>query len=105
MIVTNEKEILGLFGVEVIGGTIKVSLKNGSTLTLAPQIDENGVVEYDKEYLTGKENKKIEKIQKKIRELEDQVSEIKVNGVGDNSEETQEETEEVNEEENQNQAE
>lgn len=100
MIVTNEKEILGLFGVEVIGGTIKVSLKNGSTLTLAPQIDEHGVVEYEKEYLTGKENKKIEKIQKKIRELEDQVSEIKVNGVGENAEEVQEDNEEVIEETN-----
>lgn len=100
---TNNNEILSLFNVEVIGGVIKVALKNSSTLTLTPKVDENGEVEYEKEYLTGKENKKIEKIQKKIRELEGQVSEIKVNGVDDNPDETQEENEngEINSEEKQ----
>lgn len=98
--ITNEKEILSLFGLEVVGESIRVSLRNGSTLTLNPQLDENGRIEYEKEYLTGKENKKIEKIQRKIKELEEQVSEIKVNGVGENTEEVQEDIDETNLEEN-----
>jgi uncharacterized protein YlxW (UPF0749 family) len=40
------------------------------------------------DYLTGKENKQIEKLQKKIQELEGEVEKIKESSVSDDTEET-----------------
>lgn len=88
---TNANIILGnLTNVEVLPNmSIKLTLKNGSTLELMPQVEEGLVSGYEMDYLTGTENKNILKKYEKIRKLQSEIQEIKENGVegSDSSEE------------------
>lgn len=63
---------------------------------LTPEVEEAVVTGYTIEYLTGKENKSIEKIEKKIKDLEVQVVNIRSNGGADiESEDVESENETV----------
>lgn len=80
MLVTDANAIIngsGLSSVDIIGDKVQISVKNGATLTLTPVLSSGIVVSYQKDFLNSKENKRIDKLQKKIKELEYQIAEIK----------------------------
>lgn len=54
-----------------------VILKNGTTLTLTPKVEEDRVVDYEMVYLTGREYKQIAKMKEKIAQLQNQIATIK----------------------------
>lgn len=79
----------GLSNVEVLNNKeIKLTLKNKSTLTFTPVVKDGEFVGYEMEYLTGQENKKIEKMQEKIRKLQEEIQSVKESS-GDDTEETE----------------
>lgn len=84
--------------IEIVDSLIKISLKNGTTLILTPEIEDEKI-NYKLDYLTGKENKQIEKIQNKIQELKLEVERIKESTSSeDEDNETDNETKENDEE-------
>lgn len=68
----------GLSSVELLeNNEIKITLKNKSTLTFTPVVEEGEFVGYEMEYLTGQENRKIEKMKEKIRKLREEIQSVK----------------------------
>lgn len=90
MIVNDPNVIVGSSGlasVEILDNKqVNITLKNGSTLTLTPKVQENKVVDYEMVYLTGKENKQIAKIKEKIAQLQSQITNIEDGNQGDGAE-------------------
>lgn len=72
-----------------------VILKNGTTLTLTPKVEEDRVVDYEMVYLTGRENKQIAKMKEKIAQLQNQIATIK-DGEGNNDEDNVLDVEDTN---------
>lgn len=80
MLVTDANAIIngsGLSSVDIIGDKVQISVKNGATLTFTPVLSSGIVVSYQMDFLNGKKNKKIDKLQKKIKEIECQIAEIR----------------------------
>lgn len=68
----------GLLSVEIKEeNIIKITLKNRNTLTLKPIIDENNNIYYEMDFLTKKENKEIEKYERKIQEFKEKINSVK----------------------------
>ncbi|MDF2879968.1 MAG: hypothetical protein K0R54_525 [Clostridiaceae bacterium] len=82
----------GLASVDVVENSVKLSFKNGATFTLTPQVEEDRI-DYTMDYVTGKENKQIERLQKKINALEDEMNNIKINGSNSESDSDEEDIE------------
>lgn len=72
-----------------------VILKNGTTLTLTPKVEEDKVVDYEMVYLTGRENKQIAKMKEKIAQLQNQIATIK-DGEENNDEDNVPDVEDTN---------
>lgn len=71
------KQKSGLASIEILDDkSIKLALKNSSTLTFVPIVEDGKVVDYKMVYLTGKENKQIAKLQEKIKKLESDIHKI-----------------------------
>lgn len=81
MIVNDPNVIVGSSGLAAVDiidqQQIKITLKNGTTLTLTPKVEEDRVVDYEMVYLTGRENKQIAKMKEKIAQLQNQIATIK----------------------------
>ncbi|MFW6024879.1 MAG: hypothetical protein ACOCRX_00910 [Candidatus Woesearchaeota archaeon] len=56
---------------------VVITLKNKATLTLKPEVVENEVKGYGMIYLTGKENKKIQRLKAKMEEAKEEIAAIK----------------------------
>lgn len=68
----------GLLSVEIKEESIiKITLKNRNTLTLKPIIDENNNIYYEMDFLTKKENKEIERYERKIQEFKEKINSVK----------------------------
>ncbi|QUH21943.1 hypothetical protein [Alkaliphilus sp. B6464] len=82
----------GLKEVKILeGGQIQLELKNKATLIFTPKVLENDLVEYDIEYLKGKDVKKIERLQDKIAKLKEEITEIKLSDDSDSEEDDEDE--------------
>lgn len=72
-----------------------VILKNGTTLTLIPKVEEDKVVDYEMVYLIGRENKQTAKMKEKIAQLQNQIATIK-DGEENNNEDNVPDVEDAN---------
>lgn len=99
MIVNDPNVIVGSSGLAAVDiidqQQIKITLKNGTTLTLTPKVEEDRVVDYEMVYLTGRENKQIAKMKEKIAQLQNQIATIK-DGEENNDEDNVPDTEDTN---------
>ena len=99
MIVNDPNVIVGSSGLAAVDiidqQQIKITLKNGTTLTLTPKVEEDRVVDYEMVYLTGRENKQIAKMKEKIAQLQNQIATIK-DGEENNDEDNVLDTEDTN---------
>lgn len=82
MIVSDPNVIVGgssLSNIEILEDhTIKLTVRNGATLTLAPKVEDGKVTGYEMVYLTGKENRQIVRMQEKIAQLQSEIQNIKI---------------------------
>lgn len=76
------EELIKVYPVEIVDGAIiKINGKDGSTLTIKPVLENENIVDYEMDYLTKKEVKAIDKLNKKQEEILKEIEEIKLNGM------------------------
>lgn len=79
----NNKLIIGSSVAEVViteNNTIKIVVKNKSSLELIPIISDGVVSGYEYDLMTKEDNRKIEKALEKIRLLQEEIQKTKENG-------------------------
>lgn len=81
----------GLLSVEEIDNSVKITLKNKTTLDIAPVISEDGKFEgFTYNYMTAQQNRKIKALQEKMKKLS-----MEMQGIIDTDSETDEDDEDL----------
>ena len=81
----------GLLSVTEGNGEIVIQLKNSSTLTIKPIVNEENI-SFDYTFLNGKEQKSIDKRLEKIAKINEEIAQI-LNGEGSTDEDSDEDAE------------